>query len=63
MTFEPEGDDSFMFVGALNGPHILMISSLKARDLLQGGCIEFLASMVDNTRDVPVGLAETRLVY
>ncbi|XP_062094242.1 uncharacterized protein LOC133800303 [Humulus lupulus] len=31
MTFEPEGEDPFMFVGALNGPHIPIISVLKLR--------------------------------
>ena len=39
-----------------------MISALKARDLMQEGCIGFLASVVDTSRVVSVGLNETRLV-
>ena len=59
VTFEPEGEDPFVFVGAVHGPRIPMISALRARDLLQGGCIGFLASVVDTTRVSP---GETRLV-
>ena len=46
----------------MHGPHVPMISVLRARDLLQGGCIGFLASVVDTTQVVPVGPEETRLV-
>ena len=46
VTFEPEGEDPFVFVGTMYGPCIPMISALRARDLLQGGCIGFLASVV-----------------
>ena len=62
VTFEPEGEDPFVFVGAVSGPRVPMISSLRARDLLQGGCIGFLASVVDTPRVSPVGPEETRLV-
>ena len=37
VTFEPEGEDPFVFVGAVSGPRVPMISALRARDLLQGG--------------------------
>ena len=62
VTFEPEGDDPFVFVGAVCGPRIPMISGLRAKDLLQGRCIGFLASVVDTTRVLPVGPGETRFV-
>ena len=62
VTFEPEGEDPFVFVGAVHGPRVPRISALRARDLLQGGCIGFLASMVDTTKVSPIGPEETRLV-
>ena len=62
VTFEPEGEDPFLFVGVVCGPRVPMISALRARDLLQGGCIGFLASVVDTTRVLPTGPGETRLV-
>ena len=39
-----------------------MISALRARDLLQGGCIGFLASVVDTTKMLPAGPGKTRVV-
>ena len=62
VTFEPEGEDPFVFVGTVHGPRVPMISTLRARDLLRGGCIGFLASVVDTTQVVLVGPEETRLV-
>ena len=62
VIFEPEGEDPFVFVGTVHGSHIPMISVLRARDLLQGGCIGFLASVVDTTQVVPVGPEQTWLV-
>ena len=50
-------------MGVVHGPHIPMISVLRARDLLQGGFIGFLASIVDTTKVLPVGPREPRLVY
>ncbi|XP_062116236.1 uncharacterized protein LOC133830299 [Humulus lupulus] len=62
VTFEPEGEDPFVFVGTVHGPRVPMISVLRARDLLQRGCIGFLASVVDTTQVVPVRPEDTRLV-
>ena len=62
VTFEPEGEDPFVFVGSVCGPRVPMISALRARDLLQGGCIGFLAIVVDTARVMPAGPGETRLV-
>ena len=62
VTFEPEGEDPFVFVGTVHGPRIPMIFVLRARDLLQGSCIGFLASVVDTTQVVPVRPEDTRLV-
>ena len=50
-------------MGAVSGPRVPMISALRARDLLQGGSIYFLASVVDTTRVMPAGPRETRLVH
>ena len=62
VTFEPEGEDPFVFVDTVSGPRVPMISALRARDLLQGGCIGFLASVVDTTKVMPAGPGETKLV-
>ena len=62
VTFEPKGEVPFVFVGTVSGPRVPMISALKARDLMQEGCIGFLASVVDTSRVVSVGPGETRLV-
>ena len=34
VTFEPEGEDPFVFAGTMHGPRIPMISALRASDLL-----------------------------
>ena len=39
-----------------------MISALKARDLMQEGCIGFLVSIVDSSKVAAVGPNETRVV-
>ncbi|XP_062094401.1 uncharacterized protein LOC133800456 isoform X1 [Humulus lupulus] len=54
VTFEPEGEVPFVFVGSVSGPRVPMISALRARDLMQEGCIGFLASVVDTSRVVSV---------
>ena len=62
VTFEPKGEVPFVFVGTAGGPRVPIISPLKARDLMQGGCIGFLASVVDTSKVESVGPGETRLV-
>ena len=62
VTFEPEGEVPFVFVGTVSGPRVPMISALRASDLMQEGCIGFLTSVVDTSRVVSVGPGETRLV-
>ena len=37
VTFEPEGEVPFIFVGTISGPRVPMISALKARDMMQEG--------------------------
>ena len=49
-------------MGTVHGSRIPMVSLLRAKDLLQGSCIGFLASMVDTTRVMPVRPGKTRLV-
>ena len=62
VTFEPEGEAPFVFVGSVDGPWVPMISALKARDLMQEGCIGFLVSIVDSSKVAAVGPNETRVV-
>ena len=62
VTFEPEGEDPYVFVGTVHGPRVPMISVLRARGLLQSGCLGFLAIVVETTQVMPVGPEETILV-
>ena len=62
VTFEPEGEVCFVFVWTVGGPRKPFISALKARDLMQEGCMGFLENVVDTSRVLSVGLCETRLV-
>ena len=61
-NLEPEGEKPFILVGTVHGPRIPMISILRARDLMQGGFIGFLSSVLDTTKIVLVRPEETRLV-
>ena len=54
VTLEPEGEVPFVFVGIVSGPRVPMISALKARDLMQEGCIGFLTNIVDTSRVVSI---------
>ena len=50
MVFQPESEEPFVFVGSVQGSRIPVISAMSARELLHGGCLGFLAVVVDTTR-------------
>uniref|UniRef100_A0A803QSH8 Retrotransposon gag domain-containing protein n=1 Tax=Cannabis sativa TaxID=3483 RepID=A0A803QSH8_CANSA len=62
VTFEPDGEDSFVFVGKVQGSQILLISTLEARDMLWDGCIGFLAGVVDVKKEVSMGSKHVSVV-
>ena len=47
ITFTPEGETPFVFLGTILISKVPRISALKARDLLQQGCTDYLAHVVD----------------
>ena len=50
ITFAPEGEMPFMFLGTILISRVPRISALKARELLQQGCVGYLAHVVDTNR-------------
>ncbi|XP_062091879.1 uncharacterized protein LOC133797823, partial [Humulus lupulus] len=61
VIFKPSEEDEFMFTGATSKSCIPLISAMKARRLLESGCVGYLASVVDTYKeqklkpeDVPV---------
>lgn len=63
MTFKPVGEEPFVFQGSRQKSYIPLVLALRARHLLDEGCIGFLSSVVDATREVSLTPVETRLVY
>ena len=63
VMFRPPGQEEFLFIGNTNRLRTPIISAMKARRLLDSGCIGYLASVVDaeseqklEPRNVPVVL-------
>ena len=61
VTFRPPDEEEFLFVGTTKKLRTPIISTIKARRLLNSGCMGYLASMVDTSleqqlkpKDVPV---------
>ncbi|XP_060964845.1 uncharacterized protein LOC133033845 [Cannabis sativa] len=55
VTFEPKGETPFVFMGKVQGSRIPMISALRTSELLQEGCMGYLASVLDTTKDILKG--------
>ncbi|XP_062102975.1 uncharacterized protein LOC133813966 [Humulus lupulus] len=47
VLFKPYNEDPFMFVGTLSRTTIPLISTMKTKRLLEGGCTGFLANVTD----------------
>ena len=62
VTFQPEGEDPFVYVGSVQGSRIPIISVLRARDLLHSGCLGFLAVVIDSSRPETFGPEAVRVV-
>ena len=62
VTFSPEGEMPFVFLGTILISRVPRISALKARELLQQGCVGYLAHVVDTNRTETSGPGETRVV-
>ncbi|XP_060968470.1 uncharacterized protein LOC133036019, partial [Cannabis sativa] len=62
VTFEPENEEPFVFVGSVQGSRVPRISALKARDLLRNGCVGFLAVVVDSSKPVLLRPEEVKVV-
>ena len=62
VTFQPEGEEPFVFVGSRYGPRLSFITTLRARELMHQSCIGFLASVINTTHVVLIKLEETRIV-
>ncbi|KAL5570134.1 hypothetical protein UlMin_026709 [Ulmus minor] len=47
VLFQPSGVPSFRFVGAKSKPRIPIITAMKARRILNKGCVGYLASLIE----------------
>ena len=61
VTFQPPEEEEFLFIGTTKKLRTLVISAMKAKRLLDSGCVGYLASTVDTIleqhsklEDVPV---------
>ncbi|KAL5574069.1 hypothetical protein UlMin_023666 [Ulmus minor] len=51
VLFQPSGVPSFRFVVAKSKPHIPIITAIKARRMLNKGCVGYLASLIELTKN------------
>ncbi|XP_062113992.1 uncharacterized protein LOC133825004 [Humulus lupulus] len=51
VTFNPPGEEPFMFQGTARENNFAIISTLKARKLLEDGCIDYLTNVIDKDRE------------
>ncbi|XP_060959262.1 uncharacterized protein LOC133030512 [Cannabis sativa] len=62
VTFQPDNEEPFIFVGSVQGSRVPRISALKAKDLLRSECVGFLAVVVDFSKPVLLGPEEVKVV-
>ncbi|XP_062079878.1 uncharacterized protein LOC133784599 [Humulus lupulus] len=62
VVFAPEGGDLFEFEGISKKPRTSIISAMKAREMLQHGCLGYLMNMVNETEETERRPEETRVV-
>ena len=62
VTFSPEGEEPFVFVGSMCISRVPRISALKAKELLNQGYSGYLAYVTDVDRSEESGPGETRIV-
>ena len=61
VTFSPEGEEPFVFVGSMFVSRVPRISALKAKELLNQGYSGYLAYVTDVDRSEESGPGETRI--
>ena len=49
VTFQPPEEKEFLFIGTTKKLRTPVISAMKAKRLLDSGCVGYLASMVDTS--------------
>ena len=50
VTFKPDGAEEFDYVNISKKQPWVMISAMKARRMLHGGCVGYLANIIDTTK-------------
>ena len=61
IMFHPSIGEVFKYKGTPRGSEWLVVSVLKASRVLLKGCVRYLASIVDTTREVVTELADVRI--
>ena len=62
VTFRPEGGEQFAFKGRSLLNHKMIISSMQAQRMLTNGCMGFLASAVDKSKEEGLNPADVSVV-
>ena len=62
VSFQPPGEERFMFVVDRCSSQKMFISAMKARKWLANGCPGYLAIVVDTTKKEKDGLSEVLMV-
>ena len=62
VTFTPDGDKKFTYIGKSLRQPKMMVSALRARKMLASGCTGFLASVVDKTKKTTLGPTDVPIV-
>ena len=51
VTFKPDGAEEFEYVNISEKQPRMMISAMRARRMLHGGCVGYLANIIDTTKE------------
>ncbi|XP_062080826.1 uncharacterized protein LOC133785623 [Humulus lupulus] len=63
VTFNPPGEEQFVFQGTAPEKKFAMISTSKARRLFDDGCIRYLVNVIDKDRETKIKPTEVAVVY
>ena len=62
VTFRPNGGEKFSFKGRSLLNHKMIISSMRAQRMLSNGCVGFLASIVDRSKEEKINPTNVPIV-
>ncbi|XP_062103719.1 uncharacterized protein LOC133814821 [Humulus lupulus] len=62
VTFNPPGEEPFVFQGTAREKNFAIISTMKARKLLDDGCISYLANVINKDRESKLQPTEVAVV-